>query len=470
MRSAHHPAVAGVGAAPVAMRESRRTDLLLLVTLFVASFERVQWQFGFSVTIADVLTLAYLASFTTDRVRFRDFRLPRTALVTLTFSAAFLICDLAGFFNIDTTQGLAQFSKGMAKLLVHLVFLTVAIVHLSRRSQRFYWNALALFFAGLTANAAYALVQRLALQAGTNIDTFFLNPITNKAATSLAVFGVAAGQNVYRPNGLTGDPNHLAVMLIVPLLIVFPIYLRLERGHRLRWPLAGLLCFLLVGEIATFSRSGGLGLGVGFLVLLVPYWRRLVSARFLVPFTSVSLFLAAVFLARQSFFTTLIRSRLQANGRSAAIHFDVYSFIPQVLRSHPLLGFGLNNFSVYYQFVTGKSNWGPHSYFVSVLVEGGIVGATLFALFVWYLFRRLGALRALGRSLDRRGNPLAARVRPLAWGMTAALVGTLASNIFYLTIQFYYFYAFAVFALAAPLVFSRREVPKPARAPELDGA
>jgi hypothetical protein len=44
-------------------------------------------------------------------------------------------------------------------------------------------------------------------------------------------------------------------------------------------------------------------------------------------------------------------------------------------------------------------------------------------------------------------------VRPLAWGLTAALAGTLAANAFYLTMQFYYFYAFLAFALAAPLVF-----------------
>jgi hypothetical protein len=40
--------------------------------------------------------------------------------------------------------------------------------------------------------------------------------------------------------------------------------------------------------------------------------------------------------------------------------------------------------------------------------------------------------------------------------MTAALAGTMASNAFYLTMQFYYFYAFAALALAVPLVFRPR--------------
>ena len=45
-------------------------------------------------------------------------------------------------------------------------------------------------------------------------------------------------------------------------------------------------------------------------------------------------------------------------------------------------------------------------------------------------------------------------MRPLAWGCTAALAGTIAANAFYLTMQFYYFYAFLALALAMPVVFA----------------
>jgi len=160
----------------------------------------------------------------------------------------------------------------------------------------------------------------------------------------------------------------------------------------------------------------------------------------------------------------VLRSRLQTNTGSVSAHLGVYDFIPQVLHSHPLLGLGLNNFSVYYQFATGKTNWGPHSFYVALLVEGGIVGTVIFAVFLWYLFRRIAATRAIGRALASSGDTLtAARVRPLAWGMAAALLGTMASNAFYLTMQFYYFYAFAALALAAPLVFARTLEPAAGR-------
>ena len=45
---------------------------------------------------------------------------------------------------------------------------------------------------------------------------------------------------------------------------------------------------------------------------------------------------------------------------------------------------------------------------------------------------------------------MAARVRPLEWGLTAALVGTMAANAFYLTMSFYYFFVFAALVVVAP--------------------
>jgi O-antigen ligase len=137
------------------------------------------------------------------------------------------------------------------------------------------------------------------------------------------------------------------------------------------------------------------------------------------------------------------------------VHLEIYQLLPPVISQHPLFGLGINTFSSYYEFVTGKSNWGPHSYYVALLTETGLVGTLLFAAYIVYLFRRLAALRRLGRNLAATGDALASRVRPLAWGLTAALVGTLVANVFYLTMQMYYFFVLAMHILAAPAVFSR---------------
>jgi O-antigen ligase len=223
----------------------------------------------------------------------------------------------------------------------------------------------------------------------------------------------------------------------------------------LRVPVAVVLGFLFLVMLSTLSRSGLLGLVVGLLVLAIPYRRRLVSRALLVPLGAVAAVLIAIVWSRRHYFEVLLKSRVQTGGGSENAHFAVYDFVPQVIHSHPLFGLGLNTFSVYYEFVTGKSNWGPHSFYVALIVETGLVGSVVFLLFLRYLFLRLHAARALGRQLALEGFGVARRVRPLAWGMTAALAGTMAANFFYLTMQFYYFYAFAVLVLGLPIVFGR---------------
>ena len=436
-------------------------DGLFLATILTVTFHKLQWELAGSLTLSDVLTSVFLVLFVWDRFEHSDARLTRTSAVALGFFVAFALLYLAGFYSLDTGQALAQWSKGMVKFVLHFGFLVAGVALLARRSRTFYWYALAAFLGGIALNAAYGVVQLvLAELTGTNLDEVLIEPITSRQ-TGINVFGAVGGtQEVFRPNALTGDPNHLGIELVVPLLVLTPLYLRLEAGHRLRLPLAALLGFLLVVELATLSRSALLGLGCGALVLALPYRRYLRRPAFLVPLGAVAVLLAAVVLARLDFFLTVLRARTNTSSAAASPHFEVYGFVPDVLSTNPFLGLGLNNFAVYYEFVTGKEDFGPHSFYVATLVETGLVGTALFGVFVVWLFQRLGTARRLGRALTAARDPLAARVRPLAWGMTAALVATLVANLFYLTMTFYYFYVFAALAVALPVVFGRRAEPR----------
>jgi O-antigen ligase/polysaccharide polymerase Wzy-like membrane protein len=433
----------------------RLTSFLFLATLFSVTFEKVHWELAGAVSLADILAILFVSVFVAGRLVEHDGRLPPTALAALGFALAFGLVYLVGFFNLDTRQALEQFTKGMVKFGIHFAFLAAGVAYLARRGRTFYWRTLGWFTAGLAANAVYGVVQLVAANRGEDLDQAVLAPLTG-GASSINIYGAVEGADVYRPNALTGDPNHLAVMLLIPLLALTPLYLRLEPGHRWRLRLAILLPFLLVMELATLSRSGWVGLAVGMLVLAVPYRRKLVSWALLVPLGLTLVFVGVVVARRADFFDVVLRSRFDTSDASSSAHFDVYGFIPDVLALHPLFGLGLNNFSVYYEFVTGQTNWGPHSFYVALIVETGLVGAVLFGAFLLWLFKRLGAARRLGRALAAAGDPLAARVRPLAWGLTAALAGTMAANAFYLTMQFYYFYAFAALVLALPIVFARR--------------
>jgi hypothetical protein len=431
----------------------RVTSFLFLASVFCVTFEKVHWNIAGNVSLADVLAIGFLVAFVAGTKRWR---VPRTSAVLAGFLAVFLLVYLIGYFDLSDSDALAQWGKGITKWAIHFAFLAAAVVWLSRRGQRYFWRTLGWFSAGIVFNAVYGVLQLLDARRGGNLDASVLSPITG-GASQINVYGAINGASVFRPNAMTGDPNHLGIMLIVPLLILTPLYLRLERGHRMRKWLAPTIGFLLVVEAATLSRSGLLGLGVGALILAVPYRRYLRTPQLLVPIGVAIAILAGIVLSRRSYFTTVLKSRVQTSGGSENAHFQVYSFVPHILHADPLFGLGLNTFSVYYEFVTGKTNWGPHSYYVALIVETGLVGTALFAVFLFWVFRRLHAARALGRALAAARDPLAARVRPLAWGCTAALAGTLASNAFYLTMQFYYFYAFVALALAVPVVFAQRE-------------
>jgi O-antigen ligase len=430
-------------------------DALFLGTILVVTFAKIHWELAADLSLADVLTALFLVVFLWDRLERGDARLTRTSIVALGFFAAFLLVYLLGFFNLDTEQALTQWTKGMIKFVLHFGFLVAGVTLLARRAERFYWYAIAAFCGGIALNAVYGIVQLLIAElGGGNLDAILIQPLTGRD-TAINVFGAVDGRSVFRPNGLTGDPNHLGIELVIPLLVLTPLYLRLEQGHRMRTPLAVFLGFCLLVELATLSRSGLLGLAVGALVLAIPYRGYLRTRAFLVPLGAVAALIAVVVVARWDFFERVIHARTQTSRAAASPHFLVYEFIPDVLATNPLLGLGLNNFAVYYEFVTGREDFGPHSFYVATIVETGIVGTALFAVFVLWIFRQLGVARRLGRALQAARDPLAARVRPLAWGFTAALVATLVANVFYLTMTFYYFYVFAVLAVAVPVVFGR---------------
>jgi hypothetical protein len=234
---------------------SRATDWLFLATLFCVTFEKLHWNFGSDVALADLLAILFVGSFLADRVRRRDATVPRTVVLLAGFLLAFLLVYLVGFYNLETSEALAQFAKGLAKFVIHFAFLIAAVAYLVARGRRFYWRALGWFMAGVVANGIYGVLQLLVARAGGNLDAQVLSPLTG-GASSINIYGAVNGASVFRANALTGDPNHLGIMLIVPLLVLTPVYLRLERGHRWRVPLALTLAFLLAMELATGGRSG----------------------------------------------------------------------------------------------------------------------------------------------------------------------------------------------------------------------
>ena len=73
--------------------------------------------------------------------------------------------------------------------------------------------------------------------------------------------------------------------------------------------------------IETKLAGWSLGLGVGLLILAIPYRRWITSRALLVPITGIALVLLAVVWERRHYFEVLVRSRVQTGGRSENAHF-----------------------------------------------------------------------------------------------------------------------------------------------------
>jgi O-antigen ligase len=109
------------------------------------------------------------------------------------------------------------------------------------------------------------------------------------------------------------------------------------------------------------------------------------------------------------------------------------------LRTSAAFGIGLENFGRRYAPITGRENFGPHSFYLQSLAETGIVGTFAFSLFLTYIVVMLRAGARAARDPTEKA---------LVVGLAAVLVGTMAANAFYLTMTFYYFYAVLILVFA----------------------
>ena len=102
----------------------------------------------------------------------------------------------------ETEEALEQFTKGVAKFVLHFAFLAVGVAYVARRAERYYWLTLGALAAGLAVNAGYGVVQLLAARAGVNLDELVLAPLT----------GGASAINVY--GGVEGEEERLLLIVV----------------------------------------------------------------------------------------------------------------------------------------------------------------------------------------------------------------------------------------------------------------
>jgi putative inorganic carbon (HCO3(-)) transporter len=205
-----------------------------------------------------------------------------------------------------------------------------------------------------------------------------------------------------RGTGIFGDPNDLAMSLIVVLPFLFSAVISGQPGFLLRILAVGAIGVLGYALVLTQSRGGF----VGFAALIATYAYRRFGR-----FTAVvagSLAVVVMLAAGPSRFQQIDSSEASAQGR-----IQSWAAGLQMLKSQPILGVGYGNFGEYNALTA-------HNSFVHSFAELGVIGGICFVGMWYWFFVTTGA----GRNVAG-----AARSR-LALDILASGVGVMVCALF----------------------------------------
>lgn len=170
-----------------------------------------------------------------------------------------------------------------------------------------------------------------------------------------------------RGTGIFGDPNDLAMSLIVVLPFLFSAVISGQSGFLLRILAVGSIGVLGYAMVLTQSRGGFLG----FAALIATYaYRRF--GRIAAAAAGV-LAVVVMLAAGPSRFQQIDSSEASAQGR-----IQSWAAGLQMLKSQPILGVGFANFGDYNQLTA-------HNSFVHSFAELGVIGGVCFV-GIWYWF------------------------------------------------------------------------------------
>lgn len=263
-------------------------------------------------------------------------------------------------------------------------------------------------------------------------------------ATVAAIYGVIAqpnaaefaysstgGAGLGRLAGTVGDPNVLASLLVVGLILAIALALTADRAPISRMLFFGAAALCGSGVYLTGSRGGLVALGGALLAAIALAPRR----RAVVAILAIGIALGAVgyysYLAPQG-----ARDRLSlADGGSGRT--DIWTVAWRMVEDKPVLGVGASNFqvsSIHYllakpgaleedSYIVDQPSV-THNAYLHMLTELGVIGVSLFiAILLSCLTCAARAARAFGRAGDLMMEALASAV-------AVGLVAIFAADIF----------------------------------------
>lgn len=266
-----------------------------------------------------------------------------------------------------------------------------------------FWIALATLFA---ADRALALI-KLGQYTNIFIITFLVSAVANSEsrirammnvlAVSVGLLGAKAGFDFlitggqFRARGSGGlmqEENEFALALNMAIPILFGLAkLESRRWVRYAYQIMGAGCMITV--VATYSRSGFLGLALASL-LLAWYSNRRILALIALSLASVLFLVLAPSKALERYGTIPTATQVDPSviGRLEAWQTGL-----NMMKAHPLVGVGPLNFFTTFSHYSNFKPRAPHNAFVALGAESGIPSCLLFSAFVTSAIFRMWKLR-----------------------------------------------------------------------------
>lgn len=352
---------------------------------------------------------------------------------------------LSLFYAAETDRAQAVLSDYVKDMLIAV--LVVVLLQRGRTLRRVVWVLLAVgIFLGTIGVVQYAT------------GSFDNNFLGFGRAGLLHIVGQT---NDYRISGPLANPNAFGQILLVIVPLAFD-RLWNERSIWLRVLAGWALAVTVLAIVFTFSRGAFLGLVVVIaLVFLRHPPRPAIVLLSLVVVLAVAPFIPAEYTSRISslqegipFLGGNVRAEASLRGRTSEMTVGWRMFA-----DHPIIGVGWGNYPAHYQTYSRllgldprRGTRSPHSLYLQVAAETGLLGLAVFGLLLWQMYSGLlKAQRAL-RAADRT------ELADIVVAFTIGITGYLTHAVFIHGAYPRFFWLLVGIAFAAPLV-ARTEAP-----------
>jgi len=245
---------------------------------------------------------------------------------------------------------------------------------------------------------------------------------------------IGAYGDTSRAEGTIGDPNELAAVLVVGLMVSLAVGLNRAAAPAIRMGSIAAAVLSVAGILLSVSRGGLVALGVALLagVAVAGRWRPVMAL--------LTLTVALATVGYFAFYASPdVRQRVtQTNGGGGggSGRADLWRIAGRMINDHPVRGVGADNFqvsSVHYLLRPGAVTRAiyivdvpkyTHNMYLGVLAEEGFIGLGLFLSIIGF------SLRCFQKAWQRFRAAGDRDMEILVYGLFIGLVGFLAASVF----------------------------------------